>query len=153
MATPNHTLTTLRTVFTVVIITNHPTAQTLLIIHLNLYFIKETTQPNSYKGLFVYKEIPRRKKHTSNNVSLLDNNRFRLHVVHTSYPENDAPLNDSLSFAQATIGQCLVYPSASSVSDIYKEMVNFLVNFKFLMNPLIYLFNNEISSLLDKRNL
>lgn len=107
--------------------------------------------PANYKGCLVYKEIQRRKKPSSNNVFLSDNSRLRSNVVQTSHPENDAPLNASRSYAQATSGQRSIHPSPSS-PDINKVMTNFLEDFKALINPLISLLTKVISSLLDKRN-
>lgn len=108
--------------------------------------------PASYRGCSVYKEIQRRKKPSPNNAFLSDNSRFKKYNVQTSHPENDAPPNNSRTYAQATSGQRTTHPSPSSEPNSNNAMTLFLEEFKSLINPLIALLTKVISSLLDKKN-
>jgi len=115
--------------------------------------------PANYKGCSVYKELQRRKTPTTKSNFLHDNfkhnvnNNYNVkanHPLPTSFGNNsDAPPK---TYAQATSSQ----PSQSSPptppTDLTSTISSFVDELKSLINPLIALLTQVITSLLNKKN-
>lgn len=118
--------------------------------------------PANYRGCSVYKELQRRKKPVASNAFISDNVRYKSHNVQVSHPENGTPPNLSPSYAQATAGQSQNLPTPDSAQqsfqsppppspDITKVLTSFIDELKSLVNPLISLLTQVISSLLSQK--
>uniref|UniRef100_A0A2S2R8S1 Nucleic-acid-binding protein n=1 Tax=Sipha flava TaxID=143950 RepID=A0A2S2R8S1_9HEMI len=125
------------------------------------------SHPTNYRGCNVFKELQRRKKpnnkskflHDNVNLNHYNNNNFNVkenHPLPTNInPNTHSPLK---TYAQATSNETYETTNTghskhhSSTLDINKTMSDFLDNFKSLINLLIALLTQVISSLLNNKN-
>lgn len=111
--------------------------------------------PANYRGCSVYKELQRRKTPTNKSKFLHDTikpnvkpyNVKESHPLATLAEKNES--NPTKTYAQATASQS-AEPSASS--DLTQLMSSFVGELKSLINPLIALLTQVITSLLNKNN-
>lgn len=111
--------------------------------------------PANYRGCSVYKELQRRKTPTTKSNFLHDTIKpnVKPHNVKESHPHatllEKNEFNPTKTYAQATASQ----PSQPSpLSDLTQLMSSFVGELKSLINPLIALLTQVITSLLNKKN-
>lgn len=118
--------------------------------------------PANYKGCTVYKELQRRKKPNLKSNFLHDNvninpivNTDNVKMSHPLPPTSSKVDNNNQfpkSFAQATrIQQNYDHAHPSPPSDINNVLTSFINDFKTLINPLIALLTQVITSLLENK--
>lgn len=112
--------------------------------------------PANYRGCTVYKNLQQRKKTNLNNQKLHVNSSHKPNNVQDSHPRNttsnNPPPSQPQTYAQATQGQ---HPQSNiplPTPDINSLMASFVSELKTLINPLISLLTQVISSLLAKKN-
>lgn len=111
--------------------------------------------PANYRGCSVYKELQRRKTPTNKSKFLHDTikpnvkpyNVKESHPLATLAEKNES--NPTKTYAQATASQS---PEPSASSDLTQLMSSFVGELKSLINPLIALLTQVITSLLNKNN-
>jgi hypothetical protein len=112
--------------------------------------------PANYRGCTVYKNLKQRKKINLNNHKLYVNSSLKSNHVKNSHPRNTIPNNpppsQSQMYAQATQGQHTQSDIPLPTPDINSLMISFVSELKTLINPLISLLTQVISSLLAKKN-
>lgn len=124
------------------------------------------SHPVNYRGCNVFKELQRRNNPNNKSKFIYDsvnlnhsnnNNNFNVKENHP-LPTNNNPNTHSPSkiYAQATYNETTTNTGhrnhPSSTLDINKTMLYFFDNFKSLINPLIALLTQVISSLLSNKN-
>lgn len=123
--------------------------------------------PANYKGCTIFKQLQRQKKLSSKSNFLHDNininlvnktNNNNVKISHPVPPTSSKAENNNhttKSFAQATRNQpnqpIHDHDHPSPPSDINNVLTNFINDFKTLINPLIALLTQVISSLLDNK--
>ncbi|KAL4156048.1 hypothetical protein QTP88_000083 [Uroleucon formosanum] len=112
--------------------------------------------PANYRGCTVYKNLQQRKKTNLNNHKLHVNTSYKSNNVQDSHPRNttscNPPSGHSQTYAQATQGQHLQSDIPPPTPDINSLMSSFVSKLKTLINPLITLLTQVISSLLARKN-
>lgn len=112
--------------------------------------------PANYRGCTVYKNLQQRKKTNLNNHQLHVNSSHKSNNVQDSHPRNATPYNppsgQSQTYAQATQGQHIQPGIPPPTPDINLLMSSFVSELKTLINPLISLLTQVISSLLARKN-
>lgn len=112
--------------------------------------------PANYKGCTVYKNLQQRKKTNLNNHKLHVNSSHKSNNVQDSHPRNTTPYNppsgQTQTYAQATQGQHIQPDIPPPTPDINLLMSSFVSELKTLINPLISLLTQVISSLLARKN-
>jgi len=112
--------------------------------------------PANYRGCTVYKDLQQRKKTNLNNHKLHVNSSYKSNNVQDSHPRNTTPYNppsdQSQTYAQATQGKHAKSDIPPSTPDINSLMSSFVSELKSLINPLISLLTQVISSLLARKN-
>ncbi|KAL4085080.1 hypothetical protein QTP88_027372 [Uroleucon formosanum] len=112
--------------------------------------------PANYRGCTVYKNLQQRKKTNLNNHKLHVNTSYKSNNVQDSHPRNttscNPPSGHSQTYAQATQGQHLQSDIPPPTPDINSLMSSFVSKLKTLINPLISLLTQVISSLLARKN-
>lgn len=114
--------------------------------------------PANYRGCSVYKELQRRKTPTTKSNFLYDNikhnvNNYNVkanHPLPTSSGNNSAA--PSKTYAQATSSQPSQSSPSTPPSDLTVTISSFVDELKSLINPLIALLTQVITSLLNKKN-
>ncbi|CAI6345761.1 unnamed protein product [Macrosiphum euphorbiae] len=112
--------------------------------------------PANYRGCTVYKDLQQRKKTNLNNHKLHVNSSYKSNNVQDSHPRNttsyNPPSDQSQTYAQATQGQHVKSDIPPPTPDINSLMSSFVSELKTLINPLISLLTQVISSLLARKN-
>lgn len=112
--------------------------------------------PANYRGCTVYKNLQQRKKTNLNNHKLHVNPSYKSNNVQDSHPRNNTsynpPSGQSQTYAQATQGQHIKSDIPTPAPDINSLMSSFVSELKTLINPLISLLTQVISSLLARKN-
>jgi len=120
------------------------------------YVLCTGNHPANYKGCTVYKNLQQRKKINLNNHKLHVNPSYKSNNVQESHPHNTTSYNfppgQSQTYAQATQDQCTQSGIPPPIPDINSLMSSFVNELKTLINPLIALLTQVISSLLNKKN-
>jgi len=111
--------------------------------------------PANYRGCTVYKNLQQRKKTNLNNHKLHVNSSLKSNNVQDSHPRNTtpniSPPSQSQTYAQATQGQHAQSDIPLPTPDINSLMSSFVSELKTLINPLISLLTQVISSLLANK--
>lgn len=118
--------------------------------------------PANYRGCSVFKELQRRNKPNLKSKFLHDNvnlfpvdsteNVIMSHPLPPTSNKNESNIHIPKSFAQATQNQQkYVHAHPPPPSDINNVLTNFINDFKTLINPLIALLTQVISSLLENK--
>lgn len=112
--------------------------------------------PANYRGCSVYKNLQQRKKTNLNNHQLHVNSSYKPNNVQDSHPRNPTPFNPTSgqyqTYAQAAQGQHIQSDIPPPTPDINSLMSSFVSELKTLINPLISLLTQVISSLLARKN-
>lgn len=112
--------------------------------------------PANYKGCTIYKNLQQRKKANLHNYRSHVNPSYKSNNVQESHPRNtilhNPPPGQPLTYAQATQGQSTQSDNLPPTPDINSLMSSFVSELKSLINPLISLLTQVISSLLAKKN-
>jgi len=112
--------------------------------------------PANYRGCTIYKNLQQHKKTNLNNHKLHVNPSYKSNNVQDSHPRNTNsynPLSGQFqTYAQATRGQHIKSDIPTPTPDINSLMTSFVSELKTLINPLISLLTQVISSLLARKN-
>lgn len=118
--------------------------------------------PANYRGCNVYRELQRRNKPNNKSKFLHDNVNFKStnnnSTVKESHPPVETnpitlpPSSSQRTYAQATSNQTRDTNHSPPELDFDKKISSFLDEFKSVINPLITLLTQVISSLLNNKN-
>jgi len=114
--------------------------------------------PANYRSCSVYKELQRRKTPTTKSNFLYDSIKHNInnYIVKANHPLPTSSGNNSAApsktYAQATSSQSSQSSSSTPLSDLTVTISSFVDELKSLINPLIALLTQVITSLLNKKN-